>query len=164
MHATSPKPSKTVALVISLLIPLAIGITASMVTRPQIAGWYAALHKPAFNPPNWLFGPVWTIIYILMGIAAWLVWQKRSSSQLYSSAMFIYVVQLVLNFSWSMVFFGLHQIAGALAVITLLWMSIGIAIYYFSKFSRVAGWLLVPYLLWVSYASALNLYIYLLNR
>lgn len=164
MSNASSKSFSFWPLVVSLAIPLGIGITASLVTRPQIAGWYTALHKPVFNPPNWLFGPVWSVIYILIGVAAWLVWQRRNSAPLFSRTRLLYILQLVLNFSWSMVFFGLHQIAGALIVIALLWLSIVLNIYYFSKFSRVASWLLMPYLLWVSYASVLNLYIYLLNR
>ncbi|WP_158826412.1 TspO/MBR family protein [Mucilaginibacter lacusdianchii] len=163
MNVVKPIKFKPLALIASLTITLGIGITASLITRPQIPSWYPTLNKPSFSPPNWLFAPVWTTIYILIAIAAYLVWQRRDYSNLYTRARTTYVLQLVLNFMWSMVFFGVHQILGALVVIGLLWLSILLCIYYFGKFSRVAAWLFVPYLLWVSFASLLNLYIYLLN-
>jgi len=152
------------ALVVSIIITEGIAYTASLFTRPQIAGWYSTLNKPSFNPPNWLFAPVWTTLYILIAIAAWLVWQRRNDSSLYATTRNVYIIQLVLNFAWSMVFFGLQQTLGGLVVIVFLWLSIVANIYLFGKFSKVAAWLMVPYLLWVSFASVLNLYIYLLNR
>jgi len=146
-----------------MLITLAIGFVASLFTRPQIAGWYSTLNKPSFNPPNWLFAPVWTSIYIMIAIAAYLVWKRRDNTRAYSVAIFIYSVQLALNFSWSIIFFGLHGIWPALIVILLLWVSIILNIRWFNKFNSTAAWLLVPYLAWVSFASLLNLSIYLLN-
>jgi len=163
VQAAIPRPFKWLHLIISILITEAIAVTASIFTISQIPVWYTALNKPSFNPPNWLFGPVWTILYILIAIAAYLVWQRRNDSELYQKARIAYVVQLILNFAWSAVFFGMHQVLGALVVIGLLWISIVVIIYYFSKFNKLAAWLLVPYLLWVSFASVLNLYIYLLN-
>jgi len=148
---------------ISLAITLAIGFTASLFTRPQIAGWYALLQKPSFNPPAWLFAPVWTILYILIAIAAYMVWKRRNTTTIYHSTVGIYFIQLLLNFSWSIVFFGLHQVFGALIIIILLWASILLNIYWFHKFNKTAAWLLVPYLLWVSFAALLNVNIYLLN-
>lgn len=153
-----------IALVISLIITLGIGFTASLFTRPEIAGWYAGLQKPWFNPPSWLFAPVWTSLYILIGIAAWLVWRHREKSTKYYATGSIYILQLLFNFSWSIVFFGMHQIFGALIVIILLWISILANIILFDKYSKTAAWLLVPYLLWVTFAGFLNLFIYLLNR
>jgi len=150
--------------VISLAITLVIGFVASLFTRPEIAGWYSTLHKPSFNPPSWLFAPVWTAIYILIAIAAYLVWKQRNAATAYHATAGIYFIQLLLNFSWSIVFFGMHEILGALVVIILLWLSITINIIWFGKFSKIAAWLLVPYLLWVSFASLLNLNIYLFNR
>jgi benzodiazapine receptor len=149
---------------VSLLIVLAIGFTASMVTRPEIAGWYSTLKKPVFNPPPWLFAPVWTTIYVLIATAAYLVWKHRSRKPAYIIARAVYIIQLTLNFSWSIVFFGLHQVLAALIVIILLWVSIVININWFNKYSKVAGWLLWPYLLWVSFATVLNACIYLLNK
>lgn len=152
------------AFVISLLITLSIGTVAGFVTTPQIAGWYANLNKPSFNPPNWAFGPAWTLLYIMMAIAAYLVWKKRSKSAIYINACVIYFIQLSLNFLWSIVFFGLHQIFGALIIIGLLFISIMINIVVFKKISKAAAWLLAPYLLWVAFAGLLNLNIYILNN
>lgn len=149
--------------VISIVITLSIGIVAGLCTQPQIATWYVFLKKPAFNPPNWLFGPVWTILYIMIGISAYLVWQKRSHSVSYVNAQYIYFLQLLLNFSWSIIFFGMHQILPALIIILLLWFSIILTIIFFGKISKAAAWLLVPYLLWVSFASVLNFAIFRLN-
>jgi benzodiazapine receptor len=163
VQAGNPRPFKWLHLIISIFITEAIAVTASIFTIPQIPVWYSGLNKPAFNPPNWLFGPVWTILYILIAIAAYLVWRRRNDGELYQKARTAYIVQLVLNFAWSAVFFGMHQVLGALVVIALLWISIVVVMYYFSKFNKLAAWLLVPYLLWVSFASVLNLYIYLLN-
>jgi benzodiazapine receptor len=162
-QAGQPHQFKWLHLIISILITESIAATASVFTISQIPVWYAYLNKPSFNPPNWLFGPVWTVLYILIAIAAYLVWQRRDDSELYKKARAAYIIQLVLNFAWSAVFFGMHQVLGALFVIALLWLSIIAIIYYFSKFNKAAAWLLVPYLLWVSFASVLNLYIYLLN-
>jgi tryptophan-rich sensory protein len=149
-------------LVISLLITLGIGGVASIFTTSQITTWYVYLHKPSFNPPNWLFAPVWTTLYIMIAIAAYLVWQRRVATG-YTVARNIYIGQLIFNFSWSIVFFGLHQIFGALMVIALLWLSIILNIILFWRVNKTAGWLLVPYLLWVSFAGMLNLFIYTLN-
>jgi benzodiazapine receptor len=149
---------------ISVLLVFAIGITASLVTRPEIAGWYSTLKKPVFNPPPWLFAPVWSAIYVMIATAAYLVWKHRSHKPAYIVARSVYFTQLVLNFSWSMVFFGMHQIMGALIVILLLWLSIIININWFGKFNKAAAWLLAPYLAWVSFATVLNASIYFLNR
>lgn len=149
---------------VSLIITIAIGVVASLFTTPQIPGWYASLQKPVFNPPNWLFAPVWTTLYIMIAIAAYLVWKKRDNSITYHKAKQIYFGQLFLNFSWSIVFFGLHQIFIALMIIVLLWISIIVNMLAFNRFSKVACWLLLPYLLWVSFASLLNFSIYMLNR
>ncbi|GAB3936088.1 TspO/MBR family protein [Mucilaginibacter myungsuensis] len=153
-----------VPFILSILITLAIGFVASKFTTPEIPTWYTTIQKPSFNPPNWLFGPVWTLLYIMIAISAYLVWKRRDGSELYSTARSVYIIQLALNFSWSIVFFGMHQILGALVVIVLLWVSIVATMYYFNKFSKVACWMLLPYLLWVSFATALNTAIYLLNR
>lgn len=150
--------------IISLAITLAIGFVASIFTRPEIDGWYATLKKPSFNPPNFAFPLAWTILYIMIAISAYLVWKQRSRALTYKTTAGIYFIQLLLNFSWSIVFFGMHQIFGALVIIGLLWISIIFNIRWFGKFSKTAAWLLVPYLLWVSFAALLNFSIYLLNR
>jgi tryptophan-rich sensory protein len=149
---------------ISLLITFAIAAVASYFTISQIQGWYSTLNKPSFNPPNWLFGPVWTLLYILIATSAYLVWKKRDDSGLYASTRLVYFLQLSFNFYWSIVFFGQHQILIALVIIILLWISIVANMYYFNRFSKTACWLLLPYLLWVSFASLLNFSIYVLNR
>jgi tryptophan-rich sensory protein len=161
--AVSLKKFQFFPFLISLLITLAIGFTAAFFTRPEIHGWYSTLKKPSFNPPPWLFAPVWTCLYILIAIAAYLIWKHRSRKPVYKVTRTIYFVQLFLNFLWSVVFFGMHQIAGAFMVIALLWISIILTIYWFNKFNKIAGWLLLPYLLWVSFAGILNASIYLLN-
>lgn len=151
------------AFIILLAVNVAIGVIASLFTRPEIHGWYATLQQPPFNPPAWVFGPVWTVIYLLIAIAAYRVWRHRNDSGLFTAATLIYIVQLALNFAWSIVFFGMHQVFWALVVILALLLSIILIMVLFSRFSRAGTWLLLPYLLWVSFASVLNLYIYLLN-
>jgi tryptophan-rich sensory protein len=152
------------ALIISLLMVAAIAATASAFTISQIPVWYRTLQKPSFSPPNWLFGPVWTCLYVMIAIAAYLVWQRRNDSSFYKATRTVYFVQLLLNFLWSIVFFWMHQILGALIIIVLLLASIVVLIYRFNHFSKAASFLLVPYILWVSFASVLNFYIYQLNR
>lgn len=159
----SPKKFQFLPFLISLLITLAIGFGASLFTRPQISGWYSTLNKPSFNPPDWLFAPVWTTLYVMIAIAAYLVWKRRDNSRAYSVTVIIYTIQLALNFSWSIMFFGLHGTFPALIIILLLWISIILNIRWFHKFNHTAAWLLAPYLLWVSFAGLLNLSIYLLN-
>jgi len=164
MSATaSVKKFQFFPFLVSLVITLSIAFVSSLVTRPQVEGWYKTLAKPTFNPPPSLFGPVWITLYVMIAIAAYLVWQFRDSSRTYTVAASIYLVQLALNFSWSIVFFGLHGIGAALVVILFLWVSIILNIRWFNKFSSQAAWLLAPYLLWVTFACMLNLSIYLLN-
>ncbi len=160
----SSKKFRFFPFLISLLITLAIGFTAFLFNRTEVAGWYSTLNKPVFNPPSWLFAPVWTSIYILIAIAAYLVWEKRDNSTGYLTTRTVYILQLGLNFSWSIVFFALHEIAGALLVIILLWIMIVLNVRWFGKFSKTASWLLLPYFLWVSFAAILNYSIFSLNR
>lgn len=124
--------------------------------------WYAMLQKPAWTPPNWVFPVVWPILYIMMGIAAWLMWKMKDIS-LSSTEFTWFFVQLILNALWSWIFFGMNLIATGLAEILLLWIAILFTIFLFWSRNRIAGLLLVPYLLWVSYASALNFAIWQLN-
>jgi tryptophan-rich sensory protein len=152
------------AFIVLLAINVAIGVIASFFTRPEIPTWYATLQKPSFNPPPWLFGPVWTVIYVLIAFAAYRVWLHRNDGWEFTVSTLVYIFQLALNFAWSIVFFGMHQISWALVVILALLASIILNMVFFSKFSRTGAWLLLPYLLWVSFASVLNLNIYLLNR
>ena len=156
-------PFKTVPFIISLLITLGVGAVASYFTIPQVKSWYLTLHKPSFNPPNWLFGPAWFLLYVMIAIAAYIIWIRRSSEPKYLNARIAYFVQLFLNFSWSIVFFGMHQVLSALIIIVLLWVSIVLTIRAFGKINKTAARLLIPYLLWVSYACMLNAAIFMLN-
>ncbi len=164
MKQTPASKFQPIPFIISLAITTGIGFVASLFTRPEIADWYAELHKPSFTPPSWAFPFAWSIIYILIATSAYLVWRQRNGSANYKRARVIYFIQLFLNFSWSIVFFGMHQILGALLIIVILWMYILLNIFSFSKFSLTAARLLIPYLLWVSFATALNYSIYMLNH
>lgn len=139
------------------------GLLGTIVTAPAIPGWYAALEKPALNPPSWVFGPVWTTLYVLMGIAAFLVWRKGLQEREVRIALGVFVVQLVLNALWSFVFFGMQEPGLALINIATLWLAIVITGILFWRIERAAAYLLVPYLLWVSFASYLNYAIWSLN-
>ncbi len=167
-HMSTPEPADVTKFEffpfsLSLLITLSIGFSASLFTRPEIKGWYQHIQKPGFTPPPWLFAPVWTLLYILMAVAAYLIWKRRNASNVYLCSKAYHFIQLLLNFLWSVTFFKLHQINLALAVIILLMIGIGGSMYYFSKVYKAAAWLLLPYLFWVAYATALNLSISLLN-
>lgn len=147
----------------ALALPLAVGAVAGVFTSSAVKGWYSTINKPAFNPPNWVFAPVWTCLYILMGIAFYIIWQKQAAGSLKKTATGIYFLQLLFNFTWSLVFFYLHEPGWAFVNIVLLWLSIAGTIYWFAKISKPAGWLLVPYILWVSFASVLNYAVWQLN-
>ena len=149
-------------LIAAIVICEATGIIGSLVTDSD-SEWYRTLVKPSFNPPSWVFAPVWTTLYLLMGIAAYLVWKQGLQNRAVKQALLIFVAQLVLNGIWSPVFFGMHQVGGALLVIILLWLMIVLTILRFYPLSRVAAYLLIPYLLWVSFASVLNFAIWRLN-
>ncbi|TWT39386.1 TspO/MBR family protein [Blastopirellula retiformator] len=156
------KPSVTmqvVALLLAVGLCVGVGVAGALFTTPKIPTWYAGLEKPPWTPPNYLFGPVWTTLYILMGIAAWLVWRKGDSGV----ALTFFGVQLALNAIWSPIFFGLESPLLGLLVIVPLWLMIGVTIYGFARRWWPAALLLVPYLLWVSYASCLNFAIWRLN-
>lgn len=140
------------------------GILGAFFTRAAIPGWYALLNKPSFTPPNWLFGPAWITLYLLMGIAAYLVWRKGLPAPGVRPALAVFLVQLALNALWSPVFFGLRSPLAGAVVIVLLWLAIVITIFLFWQVAKPAALLLIPYILWVSYASVLNISIWLLNR
>jgi len=148
----------------SIVICFLAAALGSLATYQSIPTWYAALNKPYFNPPNWIFGPVWTLLYLMMAIAAFLVWQKGLNDPAVRAALIVFLVQLALNSFWSIVFFGWHSLWGGFAVIILLWLAIMWTITAFFQLVPLAAWLLAPYLLWVSFASVLNLAVALLNR
>ena len=151
-------------ILVAIVICELAGVIGSMFTAPAIPGWYAGLAKPSFNPPNWVFGPVWTALYAMMGLAAYLVYEKGWNRPEVRKALTVFGVQLVLNALWSVVFFGGRQLLGGVVVIVLLWLMILLTIRLFSRTSRPAAYLLVPYMLWVSFATVLNISLYALNR
>jgi translocator protein len=150
-------------LIISILIPLLVGSTAGFFTSSGVNGWYAAANKPWFNPPNWLFAPVWTTLYIMMGIALFLVWKSDADKTVKQTAIVLFAVQLTLNFFWSFIFFKTQQLGWAFAEIIVMWIMILLTIFWFGKISSTAAWLLVPYISWVSFASVLNYALWKLN-
>ncbi|MCX7757888.1 MAG: tryptophan-rich sensory protein [candidate division WOR-3 bacterium] len=152
-----------IKLIISIAICELAGVLGSFFTRPNIPTWYNFLVKPTFAPPNWLFGPVWTGLFLLMGISLYLVWSKGFGNQAVRAAMFIFVIHLIVNILWSAVFFGLRFPLGGFFVIVALWFLIILTMIYFSAVSKLAAFLLIPYLLWTSFASVLNFMIYKLN-
>lgn len=145
-----------------IVICLAAGGVGAALTTSEIGGWYQTIVKPSWNPPAWIFGPVWTTLYILMGIAAWLVWLRSDNRQVRLPLIW-FAIQLVLNFAWSPVFFRMHAMGLAFAVLVALWIAIATTMYLFFQRSTVAGLLLVPYLVWVSFAGVLNFTLWQLN-
>jgi tryptophan-rich sensory protein len=154
--------SNVIKLVISLLLPLSVGAVAGMFTSQAVPIWYASLNRPSFNPPNWVFGPVWTSLYILLGISFFLIWKEYPSKER-NLAIKIFSIQMLLNFAWSFLFFYFNLIGVALIEIILLWASIAAMIYLFYKIKPFAAYLNIPYLLWVSFATILNAGYYFLN-
>ncbi|MEO0113915.1 MAG: TspO/MBR family protein [candidate division WOR-3 bacterium] len=150
-------------LVGSIIICQLAGVIGSIFTTRSIPTWYASLKKPIFNPPNWLFGPVWTGLFLLMGIAVFLVWQKGMSFPQLKPALIVFGIQLVFNILWSILFFGLRSPFIAFIEIIILWVLILVTVLFFYPISKTAGLLLFPYLLWVSFAAILNFVLWRLN-
>ncbi len=152
-----------IKLIISVATPIAIGAVAGSFTASSVNGWFTTLVKPSFNPPNWLFGPVWTALYIMMGISCYLVWNSKVAEKIKNEALVFYLIQLLLNFLWSFIFFYAEQPGWALIDIILMWVMILLTILKFGRISSIAAWLLVPYISWVSFATILNFAIWKLN-
>ena len=150
-------------LIIWLAMCFAAAGIGALMTTPALSDWYAKLNKPAWTPPNGVFGPVWTLLYASMGFAAWMVWLRRASRNV-TPALSIFAIQLILNVVWSGVFFGLHSPGPAFLTIVALWCAIAGTIVSFRRTLALAGWILVPYLAWVSFALALNFEIWRLNE
>ncbi len=148
----------------AIAVSEAAGIIGSVFTVSAIPNWYAGLAKPALNPPSWVFGPVWTTLYALMGVAAFLIWKNGWEKKKVKAALGVFGIQLFLNAIWSIIFFGLHSPGWALVDIILLWLAIVWTMVVFYKISRPATWLLLPYILWVSFATYLNYSIWILNK
>jgi translocator protein len=150
-------------IILSLALPQLAGVIGLVFTRPAISNWYAGLEKPSFNPPNWVFGPAWTILYILMGISIYLIWQKIKENKKAKGAFWLFWVHLFFNAIWSIIFFGFQSPGWALIIIAIIWLFIVTMMIRFWKISHWATYLLLPYLLWVSFASFLNYFIWFLN-
>lgn len=146
---------KVPKLIASLAVTFSAAAAGSLATYPNIPTWYASLEKPVFTPPNWVFGPVWTLLYLAMAVALYLVWTKPNQDK--KRAITVFGVQLALNALWSIVFFGLHLPWLAVVVILMLLISIIIAMREFYRISRLASYLLIPYALWVSFATILTI-------
>lgn len=149
-----------IALCVSLCVTL--GILSGFSTVESINNWYQHINKPSWNPPNWIFGPVWTTLYILMGISVALIW--HTGHQFKNRAIGLFIIQFGFNLAWSFIFFNLHAIGWAFVEILLMLFFISLTLYSFYKINRLAAWLLIPYLLWVSFASVLNGTIWFLNN
>lgn len=143
------------ALLACIALPLTVGGLAGIATAGNIDTWYATLNKPSFNPPNYLFGPVWSTLYTLMGVSLYLIWQSPQS-EARSNALKVFAVQLALNFAWSFIFFSFHQISLALVEIVLVWLSVLAMIVAFHRVHKTAAYLQLPLLMWVGFATALN--------
>ena len=152
-HSDDPKAAERRPLYFFLVATLAVGAVGSVFTAPEIPTWYASLNRPAIAPPNWVFAPVWTTLYIMMGFAGWRVWKKTG---LHAAEMMMFGVQLALNFAWSLIFFRLHAIGAALFEIAALAVAILVTTILFFRRDRLAGLLFVPYLGWVVFATLLN--------
>ena len=159
---TRTRLNDSLGLVGFLVICFAIAAIGGSVTSGSVGTWYVALNKPSFNPPNWIFGPVWTVLYATMAIAAWRVWRIVGWRNGFE-ALFLFAIQLGLNLAWSVLFFGLHRVGAAMVCIVALWLGIAATAAAFRKIDRLAAWLMVPYLAWVSFAALLNFSIWRLN-
>ena len=153
-----------IKLIISIIACEGAGGIGAIFTTPAIPIWYAGLKKPAFTPPNSVFGPVWITLYLLMGVAVFLVWREGLNQEGVMVAFTVFWIQLVLNVLWSAIFFGLKSPLGGMALIFLLWIAILVTIIMFFGVSPTAGGLLIPYIVWVSIAANLNIQIWRLNR
>ena len=157
------KEIKWPLLLICIAIPLVSGSLSGLAIADHISSWYSTLNKPSFNPPNYLFGPVWSVLYILMGIGLYLILQTPKSA-MRTKSILLFAVQLILNLSWSFIFFNAQSPFAAMIIIGILWIAILMMMIYFHTLSPIASYLQIPYLLWVSFATVLNAAIWILNK
>ncbi len=150
-------------LVVALALPLLVGALSGAATTEGVQSWYPGLEKPAFNPPSWVFGPVWTLLYLMMGFAAFRIWRRAGSTSGVRLALALFCCQLVLNGLWSILFFGLRAPGWAFAEIVALWLAIVATIWSFRRVEAASVWWLLPYLAWVSFAAVLNYSLWTLN-
>ncbi len=161
-HPAKTPIQRAVGMMVVVVVTLCAGLIGNLLSADAITTWYAGLDKPSWNPPNWLFGPVWTILYVLMGVAAYQVWERVKDSSR-RAALVVYGVQLVLNASWSIIFFAFRQPGIAFGEIVVMWVAILATIILFWRVRPLAGVLLLPYIAWVTFASALNFAVWQLN-
>ena len=155
-------PGGWASLAIFIIVCLGAGGLGAIATSPEIEGWYKTLEKPPWNPPDNVFGPVWTTLFVMMAIAAWMVWRSKGARPA-TIALALFTVQFILNIAWSWIFFGMHQPGWALVELVILWLAIVATTVAFYRRSNSAGWLMAPYLAWVSFAGVLNFTIWRLN-
>ena len=153
---------KSLKLIIAILLPMVVGGFSGFLTANSINDWYVTLNQPSFNPPNWVFGPVWTTLYLIMGISLYRIWRSPATEER-NQAIKIFALQMTLNFFWSLIFFKWHLIGLALLEIIVMWIAIAMMIHHFRKLDAAAGYMNIPYLLWVSFASVLNGAYFILN-
>ncbi len=163
MATAGSKTGNVSKLLICIVACEAAGLIGAVFTAGAIPTWYAALQKPSFTPPNWLFGPAWTTLYLLMGIAAFAAWRKGLADQRVKASLSSFLGQLILNVLWTATFFGLKSLFGGVLVIAGLWIAILITMLKFFGISKAAGVLMVPYILWVTFAAALTVSVWMLN-
>jgi benzodiazapine receptor len=156
-------PINAKKLAISIGVCLLAGVVGSVFTADSIPTWFAGINKPGFSPPNWLFGPVWTLLYIMMGISAYLIWMKGWKKNEVKRALDVFGAQLILNLFWSIIFFGFRNPQYAFIEIIVLWIAIAYTIERFYRIEKRAAYLLIPYLMWVTFAAFLNYSIWILN-
>ena len=154
---------KTILFIVSIAIPLLAGFIGSIATSSSVSSWYQTINKPGFNPPDSVFGPVWSTLFLLMGVSLYIIWSKGLKKKGVKKALGVFGIQLFLNITWSFMFFGLKSPLYGLIEIVVLWAAILYTIILFYKISKTAAYLLIPYILWVSFAAVLNLAIFLLN-
>jgi tryptophan-rich sensory protein len=156
--------TRSIAVLIGFVVLcIVVGSVAGMVTAPAVIDWYPTLNKPSWNPPAWLFGPVWTTLYVMMAVAAWLVWRQDRAHPLRKTALILFFSQLALNFAWSLLFFGARSVSLGLIDVVMLLTALAITTWAFFRVSTFAGMLMVPYLAWVSFAAALNFTLWRMN-
>ncbi|MDG5798998.1 tryptophan-rich sensory protein [Marinilabiliaceae bacterium ANBcel2] len=156
------KRPQILKLIISIALPISLGAIAGMFTSQAVPEWYSTLNSPFFSPPNWIFSPVWTFLYIIMGISLFIIWREPVSIKR-NKAIAVFIAQMALNFAWSFIFFYFKMIGIALIEIILLWITILIMLYHFYKVKPIAAYMNIPYILWVTFAAILNAGYYILN-
>lgn len=156
--------AKILRLIVSVGVCQLAGIIGGLFTASSVSTWYSGIEKPVFNPPNWIFGPVWITLYFIMGVALYLVWDTEAAAAMKKNAIILFSVQLILNVLWSYCFFYLRSPLLGLIEITVLLVFILLATWWFFKIRPLAGYLMIPYIMWVSFATLLNVYLWKLNR